>query len=246
MVHWPDNMFTYSEYDSILFSNDAFGQHYASGNRFDDTVPYEDVMLQARKYYANIVLPYASPAKNATTAVSNLTFDHICPSHGVIFRKYIPDILEKYKEWYSNTTEDAAVVVYDSMWHSTEKIALAITEAFRSKNITVYLRDLSKNHASDIMSEILTTKYIAVGSSTLNNNMLPTVASFLCYLKGLAPKNRQAFAFGSYGWSGQSVELVEKELISCGFDIFIDRIRIEYVPSKEQLEKVYNDIISKL
>lgn len=242
MLHWPDNMITYCPEEKILFSNDAFGQHYSTSKRFDDEVDLDIALFEALKYYANILMPYGAQARKALAAVKNLDIDLIAPSHGIIWRSHIDEILEQY-EYYSNELPDAkAVVIYDSMWHSTEKMAFHIAEGFAKKGLTVKYYDLKANEISDIMCDILKAEYIAVGSSTINNQMLPTVASFLCYLKGLAPKNKKAFAFGSYGWSGQSANLVNEELKSCGFDIIMDPIRQLYIPSEEQLVELENKI----
>jgi flavorubredoxin len=246
MLHWPDNMFTYCRQDKLLFSNDAFGQHYASPGRFEDEESLEDVFAEARSYYANIVMPYGAQVKAALDVAAKLDIEIIAPSHGVIWRSNIPEILTRYRKWSSNETERSAVVVFDSMWHSTEKIAQTICEAFTDKGVHARLLDLKFNERSDIMSQILTAEYIAVGSSTLNNNLLPNVAAFLSYLRGLAPKGRKALAFGSYGWSGQSVGLVEEQLIACGFDIIMDKIRVQYVPAQEQLDNISNELKSKL
>lgn len=244
MLHWPDNMVTYCPEEKILFSNDAFGQHYASSGRFDDEEPLNLVMEEAKKYYANILMCYGKQVQGAFKVLENLDIEMIAPSHGVIWRSNIPTILEAYKKWSDNQPEERATVVFDSMWHSTEKMAITIAEAFKDKNIPVKLYDLKENHRSDIISEILDAKYIAVGSPTLNGNMLPTVAAFLCYLKGLSPKNRKAFAFGSYGWNPQSIKQVEEELVNCGFEICLDKISIQYIPSKEQLEKITENVKS--
>ncbi|MDD3049543.1 MAG: FprA family A-type flavoprotein [Candidatus Cloacimonetes bacterium] len=237
MVHWPDNMVSYCKEEKILFSNDAFGQHIASSERFDDEYPYNILIEEAKKYYANIVLPYSNQVKKALTVVENLDIEVICPSHGIIYRSRIPEILREYKKWSANEVENTAVIVFDTMWKSTEKIAQAIQSSFENKGIYVKMRNLQSNHISDIMTDIITAKYLGVGSPTLNNNILPTVAAFLAYLKGLAPKGRTGFAFGSYGWGGQSVEIVENELKSCGFDL-LDKIKVQYVPTKETLLEI--------
>lgn len=236
MVHWPDNMVSYCPEEKILFSNDAFGQHYASSGRFDDEERIDVVFEEARKYYANIVMPYGQQTAAALKAVGGLEIDVICPSHGVIWRKNIPEIIRKYHAWSKNETDGSAAVVYDSMWHSTEAMAQTVAETFREEGHAVRLYDLKVSHISDIMSDILTAKYIAVGSPTLNNNMLPTVSGFLTYLKGLSPKQRISFAFGSYGWGGQSVAQVEQSLQDCGFDKLCDSVRIQYIPSKADLD----------
>lgn len=242
MLHWPDNMVTYCPEEKILFSNDAFGQHYAAAEHFDDEADLPILMEEAKKYYGNIIMCFGRQVQNAWKTLSGLDIDIIAPSHGLIWRSHIKDILEAYTSWSSNEPSTGAVIVYDSMWNSTEKIAKTICGAFADKNIPVRLYDLKTNHISNIVPDILTSKYIAVGSPTLNNQMMPSVAAFLCYLKGLSPKNREAFAFGSYGWSGQSIELAEKELEACGFHICMDRIRINYIPSEEQLHEIFENV----
>lgn len=245
MLHWPDNMVTYCPEEKILFSNDAFGQHYASGGRFDDEEPLGDVLHEARTYYANIVMPYSVQAASAVKAAEGLDIELIAPSHGVMWRSHIAEIIEEYKKWSSLKMNKEAVVVFDSMWHSTEKMAKTIVEAFASKGYNTKLCDLKAWDNSEVINEILTAEYIAVGSPTLNNQMLPTVASFLTYLKGLAPKNsgKKAFAFGSYGWGGQSIGLVEKELADCGFEIALEKQRIQYIPSQESLDELENKVL---
>ena len=238
MVHWPDNMVTYCPEEKLLFSNDAFGQHYASSGRFDDEEPLGAVFEEARKYYANIVMPYGQQTAAALKAVGGLEIGMICPSHGVIWRQNIPDIIARYQAWSANETDGSAVVVYDSMWHSTETMAKTVAETFREEGIAVKLYDLKVSHHSDIISDILTAKYIAVGSPTLNNNMLPTVAGFLTYLRGLAPKGRIGFAFGSYGWGGQSIGQVEQALDGCGFDKLCESVKIQYIPRKQSLDEL--------
>lgn len=245
MLHWPDNMVTYCPEEKILFSNDAFGQHYASGGRFDDEEPLGDVLHEARTYYANIVMPYSVQAAGAVKAAEGFDIELIAPSHGVMWRSHIAEIIEEYKKWSSLKMNKEAVVVFDSMWHSTEKMAKTIVEAFASKGYNTKLCDLKAWDNSEVINEILTAEYIAVGSPTLNNQMLPTVASFLTYLKGLAPKNsgKKAFAFGSYGWGGQSIGLVEKELADCGFEIALEKQRIQYIPSQESLDELENKVL---
>ena len=245
MVHWPDNMVTYCPEEKIIFSNDAFGQHIASSERFDDEYPYNVMMHEAAKYYANIVMPYGRQVQKALEVVKSLEIDTICPSHGLMFRKYIPEILEKYAEWSTNQVIDKALIIYDTMWKSTETIAHSIQETFENKGYQTRLYNLQYTHISDIMTDVLTAKYICVGSPTLNNNILPTVASFLAYLKGLAPKKRKSLAFGSYGWGGQSVGIVERELEACGFEM-LEKIRLQYVPDEDVLEKEKEKLLTQI
>ncbi|MCD4650909.1 MAG: FprA family A-type flavoprotein [Candidatus Cloacimonetes bacterium] len=245
MVHWPDNMVTYCPDEKILFSNDAFGQHIASSERFDDEYPFNLIMEEARKYYANIVLPYAGPVNKALTAAAELDIEMIAPSHGILWRKHIPELMAKYHKWAANIAEEKAIIIYDTMWKSTEKMAYAIKSGFDEKGIPVKMCNLQANHISDIMTDLIDTKYICIGSSTLNNNILPTVAAFLTYMMGLAPKGRIGMAFGSYGWGGQSVGQIEVALTNCGFDL-MKQHRLQYVPTKEQLQHITQSVIEEL
>lgn len=241
MVHWPDNMVSYVERESLLFSNDAFGQHYASFERFDDEVLLDEVLTQAKKYYANIVLPYSQQVKNALDALNKLKIETVCPSHGIIWRKSIVKILSEYGKWSSNSTERKAVIIYDTMWDSTRKMALKIYEAFEESGYRAVLCNLKNWHMSDAMTEIIDAEVVAVGSPTLNRKMLPTVSAFLTYLTGLAPKNRNAIAFGSYGWGGESVKDIEEILSKAGFQI-LSSVKQQFVPTAENLEEIKNKL----
>ncbi len=245
MVHWPDNMVTYLHEEKILFSNDAFGQHIASSERFDDEYPHDIIIEEAAKYYANIVLPYGAQVQRALEAAAKLDIKMIAPSHGLIWRSRIGDIIAEYQKWSANATEEKAVIVYDTMWGSTARIAYAVQKAFEDKGIKTRMRKLETNHISDIMTEVLSAKYVCVGSPTLNNNMLPTVAAFLAYLKGLAPKNRTGLAFGSYGWGGQSIGQIEDVLRDAGFAM-LEKITIPYIPDKQQLAEISQKLQAQL
>jgi len=241
LVHWPDNMMSYLVEDNILFSNDAFGQHIASSERFDDEYSLGIVIEEAEKYYANIVLPYSSQVQKAMDSVSPLTIDMIAPSHGVVWRSHIKAIIEEYKKWASNQVDNKCLIIYDTMWKSTEKIANVVQEAFESNGIPVKMINLRHSHISDIIADVLTTRFICVGSPTLNSNMLPTVSAFLTYLKGLSPKNRIGLAFGSYGWGGQAVGHVEDALKDCGFKM-MESIKVQYIPDETQLQGIFNKL----
>jgi len=237
MVHWPDSMATYIPEDRLLLPNDAFGQHIASTERFDDELGWEIVKEEAAKYYANIVLPYGQQVKKALEAVSGLDIDMIAPSHGVIWRRRLAEIIELYKGWADNRSEKKAVVVYDSMWGSTEKMAKAIEEALEEEGVSSRLADLKTTHISDVMTRLLDSVYLFVGSPTLNNGMMPTVAAFLTYMKGLAPKNRKGLAFGSYGWGGQSIPQIEEVLKQAGFETG-ESIKVQYIPREEDIADI--------
>jgi flavorubredoxin len=237
MVHWPDNMVTYLIEDGLLFSNDAFGQHYASPERFDDELPLHLVMEQAQKYYGNIVLCYQSMVAKALESAAGLKIEMIAPSHGLIWRKQVGTILDHYRRWTTNQTEQQALIIYDTMWGSTEKLAHTIAGAFENRGIRSKLFNLQASHISEIMTEVVTSRYLCVGSPTLNGSILPTVAAFLTYLKSLSPKKRVALAFGSYGWGGQSVDQVQGYLKDSGFEL-MEPVKTKYVPDKEALSAI--------
>lgn len=245
MVHWPDNMVGYMPEEKILFSNDSFGQHIASSERFDDEYPIDIILEEAKKYYANIVLPYSNQVQKALTETGKLDIEIIANSHGIIWRKHIKEIIEEYKKWSSNTTEKKAVIVYDTMWNSTRQIAYAIQNAFEEKGYTTVMRNLQSYHISDIMTDVIEAEYICVGSPTLNKNIMPSVASFLTYLKGLILKGRKAIAFGSYGWGGQSISQISEYFNDSGFDI-IESIKVKYIPGEEILDNLKKDLMEKM
>lgn len=237
MVHWPDNMVSYLPEEKILFSNDAFGQHIASSERTDSEYPLTIILEEARKYYANIVLPYSPQVVKAMEEAAKLDIAMIAPSHGIIWQQHIPEILAEYAKWSSNQTRKQALIVYDTMWHSTEKMAVAIQSAFEEKGYTTSMHNLQHCHISDIMTSLITAEYICVGSPTLNKNMLPTVAAFLTYLKGLSPKKRKALAFGSYGWGSMALKKVEEDLKECGFEL-MPKIEQKFIPSEDDLQRI--------
>lgn len=242
MLHWPDNMVTYCSEEKILFSNDAFGQHYASSKHFDDEVDMCLVMQEAEKYYANILMPYGRQANQALDIVRTLPLEMIAPSHGVIFRSHIAEILDQYTYYCNGVNDRKALVVYDSMWHSTEKMAMAILEGFKRAGVECILYDLKENHISDIATQVLKAEYLVVGSSTLNANILPTVAAFLTYMKGLSPKEKKGFVFGSYGWGPQSTAILQKEFEALRIETIMDPIKINYIPTKEQLREIEDKV----
>ena len=244
MLHWPDSMVTYCPEEKILFSNDAFGQHLAASMRFDDENNLETILYEAKKYYANILMPFGKQAQTALKALGNLEIEMIATGHGVSWRSHIDKILDCYKNWSSGEVEERAVIVFDSMWHSTEIIAHTIAEAFAKKKIPAAYYDVKYTPLSDIVTDIFKSKYLAVGSPTIHNQLMPTIAQFLCYIKGLRPQNHKAFAFGSYGWSGQSIGMVEDELKAAGFEIILDKIKILNVPTKDQLDDIENKILA--
>ncbi len=246
MVHWPDNQFTYCPEEQILFSNDGFGQHIASSERLAKDLPIGIVLEEAKKYYANIVLPYSKQVQKVLDAAAPMAISMICPSHGVIWtEENIPLILKGYKDWaYSVSDSHSALVIYDTMWKSTQMMANAIHETFEKMGIRSKLLNLQHNHISDIMTDIMDAKFIAVGSPTLNSSILPTVAAFIYYLKGLSPKDRIGLAFGSYGWGGQSIPILQQLLgdpKECGFNM-MEPLKQQYIPSHEDLEALKQNL----
>jgi flavorubredoxin len=234
MVHWPDSMFTYVDQDKILFSNDGFGQHFASADRFDDQVK-EDIMPHARKYFANILLLYSPQILKLLDKLKGMDLapSMICPDHGIIFRKNPGAIVNAYREWGSQQPKRKALVIYDTMWQSTEKMAYAIVDTLKSNDVDAMPMHLRKWHRSDIVTEALDAGAIIIGSPCLNNGLFPTVSDFLTYLKGLKPKNKIGAAFGSYGWSGEAVGLINEVLEEMKFNVLFPGLKVQYVPTEE-------------
>lgn len=240
MLHWPDSMFTYFVNKAILFSSDAFGQHYAADAIFDDETD-DYVMVQAKKYYANILMLYSPQVQALLKDVTkmNLKIDMICPDHGIIWRKNPAKIIQAYDKWSRQEPTKKAIVIFDSMWESTTKMARAITSGIESEEVTVKLMNTRKWHRSDILTEVLDAGAIAVGSPTLNNGIFPVIADVMTYLKGLKPKNKLVAAFGSYGWSGEAVKILNNYFAQMGSEIVDDGIKVRYVPDENELEKCF-------
>ncbi len=235
MVHWPDSMVTYVPSDKLLFPNDAFGQHIASEERFDDEIEWGILKEEAAKYYANIVMPYGDQVKKALEAIGGLDIDMIAPSHGIIWRSFIPNIVKEYTKWANYETENKALIVYDSMWGSTEKIAYALAEGIEETGITIIVRNLKNSDISDVITDVISSRYILLGSPTMNNTIMPSMGGFLTYLKGLRPRNRVGFVFGSYGWGGQAVGEIEKILKELHWELPEKSVNINYIPNEDDL-----------
>jgi len=235
MLHWPDSMFTYLAEDRLLFSQDGFGMHLASSQRFDDEI--DDCILEheAAKYYANILLPFSQMAKAALEKASKLDIAIIAPDHGPIWRKDIQRILDFYGRWAAQQPARKALIAYDTMWGSTDAMAKAIEDGLAGEGVQVRSMRLRENHRSNVATEYLDAGAIIVGSPTLNNAMFPTVAETLSYLKGLRRKNLIGAVFGSYGWSGEAVTQIKEILTAMRVEMVADHINVLYVPEKAAL-----------
>ena len=237
MVHWPDSMVTYIPEDKLLLPNDAFGQHLASSKRFDDEVDTAVLMQEAETYYANIVMPLWMSVNRAFKALEGLEIDMIGPSHGIIWRGNPGMILEAYQRWVQGESKPRAVIVYDTMWGSTEKVANALFGGLASEGVEVKIHKLGSSHNSDVIADILEAKAVLVGTPTLNNGLFPTVASFLAYMKGLKPKNKIGAVFGSFGWGGGAKRAAEEEMKAAGIDLVESELDFRFRPTEEELEK---------
>jgi flavorubredoxin len=239
MLHWPDSMMTYLKEAQLLFSSDAFGAHLASSQHFDDGLPAFPLnyMRQLKKYYANILMPFGALITQLFGKIAQLglTFKIIAPDHGLIYRNNLDRVLEAYQRWAAGTVERKALVIYDTMWHSTELLAEAFTQGLTDAGVEAQLHHLRRTHASDIVTEVLEAGLLLFGSPTLNNQMFPTMGEFLTYLKGLAPKNQAAMAFGSFGWSGQAVGLINQELQAMKLNVVHEGFKVKYIPDPEEL-----------
>ncbi len=241
MIHWPDSMFTYCPEEELLLPNDAFGQHYATSERFDDEVDMCALMDEAQKYYANILIPLGSIILKKIEEIKNLNIPikMIAPSHGIIWRKEPAKIINAYVSWAKNATKPRVVVVYETMWGATEKMAKNIVQGLTDSGIAVKLFDIAKSDRSEVVKEMLDAKGYVIGSSTHGNGMLTNIAGFLDFLKGLKPKNRIAAAFGSYGWAGGAVDSIEAILKETGIEIAQPSLSAKYVPDENEIRRCY-------
>jgi len=241
MLHWPDSMFTYIEKDALLLPNDAFGQHLATSKRFDDEVDQNILMEEAAKYYANILWPFSTLVTRKIEEVQKLglKIDMIAPSHGIIWRSDPMKIVKAYLKWASGEAKKKVLVVYDTMWESTEKMAKAMLEGISSEGVEAVLYRLPFSDNGDIIAELLESKGLLVGSATINNGVLPTVAPFLREMEGLRPRNKLAAAFGSYGWGGGATGTIEKALKNAGMELVAPAMTVKWVPDKDELQKCY-------
>ncbi len=243
MLHWPDSMFCYLTEDNILFSNDAFGQHYASEYMFNDLVDQSELFGECIKYYANILTPFSPMVIKKIKEVLgfNLPLDMICTSHGIIWREKPEQIVEQYLKWADNYQENQITIVYDTMWNGTrimaEKIASGIKEGDKAVNVKLF--NLAKSDKNDVITEVFKSKAILVGSPTINRGILVSVAGILEELKGLKFKNKKAAAFGCYGWSGESTKLISETLKASGFEVVDDGIKTLWNPDDENTTKCF-------
>jgi anaerobic nitric oxide reductase flavorubredoxin len=239
MAHWPDSMVSYIPEDKLLLSNDAFGQHIASEARFNDEVDQAVLWHEATAYYANILMPLSRTVNNAVKALAGVEIDMIAPSHGVVWRKGVGDILAAYKRWVAGESKPRAVIAYDSMWKSTQMMAYAIAEGVGSAGVEARVFNLTDTHRSDVITEILEARAVLVGSPTLNNHVFPTVAGFLAYMRGLKPANKIGAAFGSYGWAGGAKRFVEEQMKLAGVELVENDLDFSYRPSGEEWRRCY-------
>lgn len=244
MLHWPDSMFCYFTGDNILFSNDAFGQHYASEMMFNDLVDQAELYQECLKYYANILTPFSKLVDRKIKEVVglNLPVDMICTSHGIVWRKDPLQIVNKYLEWANDYQENQVTIIYDTMWNSTRKMAEAIAEGIRQADgkVAVKLFNCSRSDKNDIISEVFKSKAVLAGSSTINKGILSHLAGILEEIRGLAFKNKKAAAFGSYGWSGESVKMITEKLREGGFEIVNEGLREMWNPDQQGRENCIN------
>ena len=241
MLHWPDSMFTYVVEDKILMPNDAFGQHLASSGRFDDEVDEHVLMEEAAKYYANILMLLAPliTRKIQEIVQMGIPISMIAPSHGVIWRSNPSKIINAYLDWSAGKSQNKVVIVFDTMWGSTDKMARAIAEGAISQGVEVKLLKLRASDSSEAATEILDAKAVVVGSPTLNSQMFPTLSQFLTYITGLRPKDKLWGFFGSYGWGGGAVRNMTETVKKVGFQVHEPGLEVKYVPDEEDQKKCF-------
>jgi anaerobic nitric oxide reductase flavorubredoxin len=241
MLHWPDSMFCYLTGENILFSNDAFGQHYANELLYNDLADQCELFQECIKYYANILAPFSPLVKRKIEELNSLSLpiNMICPSHGVIWRQDPMQIVNKYMEWADNYQENQITIVYDTMWNSTRRMAEAIEQGIRAANDTINIKmfNSSINDKTEIITEIFKSKAVLIGSPTINKGILSTTAAILELIRGLELKNKGAAAFGAYGWSGEGVKIIEKLLKDAGFQIINDNLAVLWNPNDEAIKR---------
>jgi anaerobic nitric oxide reductase flavorubredoxin len=240
MLHWPDSMATYFTQDNILFSNDAFGQHLATEKLFNDQVDQCELYEESIKYYANILTPFSAVLRKKLDEITalNLPFEIIATSHGVIWRDNPLQIVEKYAQWANDYQENQITIIYDTMWNGTkmlaERIAEGITEA--DPDVSVKVHSLAKRDENDLITEVFKSKAVIVGSPTVSNNILHSVAGFIHLMKALKFKGKKAAAFGCYGWSGESVKVMNELMESAGFEVVNEGYRNQWNPDGDAQE----------
>mgnify|MGYP000866059552 FL=1 len=243
MLHWPDSMFCYLTGDNILFSNDAFGQHYASEFMFNDLVDQAELMSECIKYYANILTPFSPlvDKKIKEVLAFNLPVDMICTSHGVIWRDNPTQIVGKYAEWAGNYKENQITILYDTMWNATRIMAETIANGIKSAdpNVNIKLFNLAKSDKNDAITEVFKSKGILVGSPTINRGILTAVASFLEEIRGLRFAGKKAAVFGSYGWSGESPKVLAEHLEKSGFQLVDEGLKVMWNPDEAGLKQCF-------
>lgn len=243
LLHWPDSMFCYLTGDNILFSNDAFGQHYASEYMFNDLVDQAELMAECIKYYANILTPFSELVERKIKEVLafNLPVDIICTSHGVIWRDNPVRIVQQYLKWADSYQEDQITLIYDTMWNGTrvmaENIAQGIKQADSQVNLKIY--NLAKSDRNDVMTEIFKSRAVLIGSPTINRGILTSIAGLLEEMRGLKFRNKKAAAFGCYGWSGESVKVIKERLEAAGFQVVDDGLRCLWNPDQKSIESCF-------
>jgi flavorubredoxin len=239
MLHWPDSMLTYLDTDGVLFSNDAFGMHLAGTERFADEIDRDALRDEAAKYYANILLPFSPIVTAFLGRLPGFGLDirTIAPDHGPIWRKDASWIVERYAEWAAQKPTNKAVVVYDSMWGSTAKMARAIGDGLATGGARTVLMPLDGSHRSDIATQILDAGALLVGSPTVNNQIFPAMADAMTYLEGLKPKNLVGASFGSFGWSGEAIAHLDERLARMKIEVVQPGLKLKYVPTADQLEE---------
>ena len=239
MLHWPDSMFSFLEDEGILFSNDAFGMHLATSQRFADEIDPWILRYEGSKYYANILLHLSPIVSKLIEKLPsfNLDIKMIAPDHGPIWRENLEQIIGYYAQWAQQRPTNKALVVYDTMWQSTATMARAVGDGLAEGGARVVLMSLEGTHRSNVVTELLDAGALIVGSPTMNNQIYPTVADVMNYLKGLKPKNLIGATFGSYGWSGEAVKHLDQMMQDMKVALVQEGLRIKYVPTTQDLAR---------
>ena len=241
MLHWPDSMFSYLKEEQILFSQDAFGMHLACSKLFVSQNDWPTVKVEAAKYFANILMIFAPQLLKLLDKIAamEMPIKMIASDHGPIWNNKIDWIIESYRRWAEQKPTNKAVIIYDTMWQSTEKMARSIADGLRTTGTEIEVLPLKESYRSNVATAVLEAGALLVGSPTLNNNAFPRTMDTMFYLKGLRPKNLIGTSFGSYGWSGEAVPQLSEFLKNMNIELISDGLKVRYVPSEQDLKECF-------
>ena len=232
-LHWPETMFTYLVENKTLFPCDFFGAHVTEGI-YDDEA--EDLLSYAKKYYGEIMMPFNRMGKTALDKIKDLPIEIIAPSHGPIYKN--PErILAEYRKWTAGETKEKALIVYVSMWKSTEKMIQTMVETLTSEGIEVALYNLTNADLGDIAKDLVDARAIVLGAPTVLAGMHPLGVYGAYLVKALRPPLKYGVILSSYGWMGGALKQASEILGPMNIDV-VGTMDINGPPTTDDHQKV--------